>query len=146
QPSEGPAQLGSLAIEFADGSKKTIGDYEGKVVLLDFWATYCQPCIKKLPQLQELQQRYGGDKLVVVAVSLDPDVKTAVAWAKANDIVLPIAKFTDDMRKAFFGGEETIAIPQARLIGKNGELLDSWGPDGAVEQIEAAIKRALEAL
>ena len=135
--------VSAVTLEFADGSTKTIGDYKGKVVLLDFWATYCKPCIKKLPHLEEMQKRYGEDKLVVVAVTLDPDVQTAVGWAKANDMNLPIAKFTDELKQAFFAGEETFAIPQARLIDTDGKLVKSWGPEGTVEDIENAVKEIL---
>ena len=144
--SEAPGEakdVSAVTIEFADGSTKTIGDYKGKVVLLDFWATYCKPCIKKLPHLEEMQKRYGEDKLVVIAVTLDPDVQTAVGWAKANDMNLPIAKFTDELKQAFFAGEDTFAIPQARLIDADGKLVKSWGPEGTAEDIESAVKELL---
>ncbi len=135
--------VSGVVLEFADGTTKTLGDYKGKVVLLDFWATYCKPCIKKLPHLEELQNRYGEDKLVVIAVTLDPDVETALGWAKANNMNLPIAKFTDEMKQVFFGGEETFAIPQARLVDKDGKLVKSWGPDGTVEDITSAVAELL---
>ena len=135
--------VSGVEIEMADGTVKKIGDYQGKVVLLDFWATYCRPCVEKLPHLQEMQKKYGTDKLAVIAVTLDPDVETAVKWAKGKGMDLPIAKFNDQLKDAFFGGEDTFAIPQARLIGPDGKMVRSWGPDGSVEEIEAAVKELL---
>ncbi|MGD9518453.1 MAG: TlpA family protein disulfide reductase [Armatimonadota bacterium] len=145
RPSDAPtapvSDLTSLELEFADGTKKTVEGWKGKVLVLDFWATFCEPCTKKLPKLQKLQAELGEDKVAIIAVALDPDVGTAKAWAKANKITLPVARFTDAIKKAFFPGQETIAIPQVRVLNGEGKLAKSWGPEGTVEELAAELKK-----
>ena len=137
------SDIESVQLRFADGSVKKIADYKGKYVLLDFWATFCAPCIKKLPYIQQLQERFGDDKLSIIAVTLDPDMETATSWAQANDITLPIAQFTDEMQKIFFPEEETVVIPQARLISPEGKVIAQWGPQASVDEIEQRLTQLL---
>lgn len=138
-PASPEPQLSALAIELADGTRTTLGDYRGKPVLLDFWATFCKPCIEKLPHVQALQAKYGEEKLAVITVTLDPDIGTAVGWAKAHEMTLPIARFSDEMKAQFFPGEDLIVIPQTRLLDADGKLVKAWGPDGSVAELEQAL-------
>jgi thiol-disulfide isomerase/thioredoxin len=63
----------ALAISFTDDQGRTISltDFRGKVVLLNFWATWCVPCVEEMPSLDNLQAKLGGDNFVVVAISTD---------------------------------------------------------------------------
>jgi thiol-disulfide isomerase/thioredoxin len=129
-----------LELRFGDGTRKKLGDYLGKVVLLDFWATYCKPCVTKLPLLVALQRELGEQQLAVITITLDPDIATATNWAKANKMTLPIAEFTNNIKEAFFRGQETVAIPQARLLDRDGKLVKSWGPQDSFEKIAATVR------
>ena len=108
-------------------------------MLLDFWATFCEPCIEKLPHVQALQAKYGEKKLTVIAVTLDPDIQTAVGWAKAHEMTLPIARFSDEMKAEFFPGEDVVVIPQTRLLDAEGKLVKAWGPEASVSELEQAL-------
>jgi thiol-disulfide isomerase/thioredoxin len=141
QPSDA-ADVSAVAINLAGGEKKKISDYAGKVVVLDFWATYCKPCIEKLPKLEAAEKKWGPG-VVVIAVTTDPDLGTATGWAKAHKMGLPIAEYTDEMQKVFFKGEETVAIPQTRVIDQSGKLAKSWGPDGTHEELEQEVQALL---
>ncbi len=141
----GGADVSGVKLKMLDGSEKTIGDYAGKVLLLDFWATYCRPCIEKLPKIVELAEKYREKGLEVVVVALDPDPAVALGWAKKHALKLPMAQMTDEVKEAFFPGQEVVAIPQWRLVGRDGKVVGEWGPDGKIEELESAIQQALGA-
>ena len=63
--------LPELSFTDANGKPMTLADFRGKTVLLNLWATWCAPCIKEMPDLDQLQQKLGSDKFVVIALSLD---------------------------------------------------------------------------
>lgn len=67
-----------------DGLKQEILKHRGKVVIVDFWATYCIPCIKAFPHYVELQKQYADKGLVVITVSIDPADKTESARKTLN--------------------------------------------------------------
>ncbi|MBE1285784.1 MAG: redoxin family protein [Rhodobacteraceae bacterium] len=61
-----------------DGGTATLGDYKGKVVLLNFWATWCAPCRKEMPQIAELQEEFGGDKFEVLTLATGRNSPTGI--------------------------------------------------------------------
>jgi thiol-disulfide isomerase/thioredoxin len=75
--------VGDLASDFVisdfDGERLRLSDYRGKVVYLNFWATWCQPCVQELPEIQELQGRYP-ETLAVIAVNRSEGVDSAKAF------------------------------------------------------------------
>src|SRR5215471_17519267 len=70
---------GNAAPDFSltdiDGKKLNLADFKGKVVLLDFWATWCTPCREEIPHFVELQKQYGPQGLQVIGISMDDDGK-----------------------------------------------------------------------
>lgn len=71
---------GAPKITFLDGERNiSVAEFRGKAVLLNFWATWCAPCLKELPSLDGLQQQLGGSKFEVVAVAADPRGPEAAA-------------------------------------------------------------------
>lgn len=68
-----------------------ISKYKGKVVYLDFWASWCIPCRKSFPWMNSMQTKYGKDKLVIVAVNLDKEHQLAVDFLKKNPADFKIA-------------------------------------------------------
>lgn len=96
--------------------------FAGKVVVVDFWATWCPPCRAEIPGYTELQKKYGKDGFVIVGVSLDqagPDVVKAFASKHAVNYPLVMG---DDAVVGAFGGVE--AIPTTFLIDRNGQIRD----------------------
>jgi peroxiredoxin len=101
----------------------TLSDYEGKVVLLNFWATWCGPCKIEMPWFVEFQQKYKDRGFSVIAVSMDEE-----GW----DVVRP---FLDDLKPNFpvvigndemgdeFGG--VVALPTTFIIDKEGKIASS---------------------
>ncbi|MCR9214148.1 MAG: TlpA family protein disulfide reductase [Proteobacteria bacterium] len=70
-PNKAPRELRDFSFMNAEGKEEKLSDYKGKVVLLNFWATWCAPCRKEMPGLDRLQGDMGGDDFVVLAVGQD---------------------------------------------------------------------------
>ena len=70
---EAPGPVPGVAFEDGAGRKITLGDFAGRVVLVNFWATWCLPCVREMPSLDRLQARLGGKDFTVVAVDEDRD-------------------------------------------------------------------------
>ena len=68
-----PLSLSDVPIHSDEGKRITLSEFDGKIVLLNLWASWCAPCVRELPALDRIQQRHSGDDFVVVAVSLDSD-------------------------------------------------------------------------
>ena len=132
--------------ELKDGDGKTVrlSDYKGKVVLLDFWATWCAPCREALPHMREIAKKFQGQPLVVLSVSLDEDeqkwkdfiVKNEMTWLQCRD-----GGFTGPISRMF--GVQ--AIPHTFTIDADGVLQDERIGDASVEgKLKKLISRARE--
>lgn len=77
-PSSGPPAEASMTLPGLDGMDTSVAQYKGKVVLVNFWATWCQPCKVEIPWLIEFNQRFGPKGLVIVGVAMDDSGKKAV--------------------------------------------------------------------
>jgi thiol-disulfide isomerase/thioredoxin len=137
-----PPILGRKGLEFEftalDGAKITPQSLAGKVVVLDFWATWCGPCLQNMPNLARVHQRYKDHPRVqIVAVNIEgPDVSDDAVRQKLAeiDVVLPVAR--DPQQHAFktFG---TAAIPTVVLLGPDGTVQrQQVGLDPSVDPVE----------
>ncbi len=70
-PATPPKAAAEISFTDASGKKLTLADFRGKVVLLNFWATWCVPCVEEMPSLDKLQSKLGGGRFTVVAISVD---------------------------------------------------------------------------
>lgn len=136
---------------FTDGDEKplTLGDWKGRVVLLNLWATWCGPCRKEMPGLDRLQGAMGSDDFEVVALSVDrKGIKASAKFLKevgAKNLQL----YIDDTSKAMFEMRAR-GLPATYLIDREGRLIGQlvgpaeWDTEEAKALIEAAIKGELE--
>jgi len=83
---ESPPAQPQMAFAGPHGQTMQLGDYRGKVILLNVWATWCAPCIAEMPTLNELQSERGGANFEVVTVSLDRTAQEAAMFFKDNQI------------------------------------------------------------
>ena len=98
-----------------EGNKVSLSDYEGKIIILDFWATWCRPCVMEIPHFIELQKKYKED-VVVLGVSLDQGgPKAVVPFAKKMNINYPIVYGDGNVVQAYGGVR---SIPTTFVIDK----------------------------
>lgn len=119
---------GKTAADFSlrtpDGKQLKLSDLKGKVVLLDFWATWCPPCRKGIPDLVELKKKYGSKGFEVVGISLDRDntIADVVPFMKNYKINYPVV-YGD---AAVIGNYGNISsIPTSFLIDRSGKIVSS---------------------
>jgi thiol-disulfide isomerase/thioredoxin len=118
-------EIGSRLPEFSvkdlQGREISSTDLRGKVVLIDFWATWCQPCKKEMPGYQKLLDLYGARGLAVVGFKADmmKDTEDPHEFAKKIGVRYPLAAATDDVTKKFGGIE---GLPTTLLYDRQGIL------------------------
>lgn len=111
-----------FSLKSIDGKIVKLSDYKGKIIILDFWATWCPPCRKGIPDLISIQNEYKND-VVVIGVSLDGDktIKDVPGFVKEYGINYPIV-YGDEKIVTAYGGIQ--AIPTAFVIDKKGNISD----------------------
>jgi thiol-disulfide isomerase/thioredoxin len=133
-----------------DGKAFKIADFKGSVVLLDFWATWCPPCRKQVPQLVQLDQRYRDQGLVLIGLTGDEksDQKKVEAFMKEFGINYKVAYENVWLARAFLKGSEDESgkppIPQLFVISRDGRVVDHLiGGGHDPEALEKIIKQEL---
>ena len=115
------SRLPTFTMEDLKGHKISSADLHGKVVLIDFWATWCQPCKQEMPGYQKLLDRYGSQGFVVVGFKFDTmvDTEDPLIFAKKIGVRYPLAVATDGLKKEFGGIE---GLPTTMLFDRDGIL------------------------
>ena len=104
-----------------NGKSVKLSDFKGKVVILDFWATWCPPCRAEIPHFVELQNQYKDKGLVIVGVSLDEGGPAVVSsFVKEQKINYPIVMGNEDVSTAYGNIQ---AIPTTFVIDTNGNIV-----------------------
>ena len=112
-----------FALKSVDGKIVKLSDYKGKIIIIDFWATWCPPCRRGIPDLVEIQKEYKKD-LVVIGISLDAakTIKDVPGFIKEYGINYPIV-YGDQQVTIDYGGIRS--IPTSFVIDQKGNVVDS---------------------
>jgi thiol-disulfide isomerase/thioredoxin len=115
------SRLPDFSLRDLQGTEISSAGLRGKVVLIDFWATWCQPCKKEMPGYQKLWERYGSRGFVIVGFKLDimRDTEDPVQFAKRIGVRYPLVVAADDLKQKFGGIE---GIPTTMLYDRHGIL------------------------
>jgi DsbE subfamily thiol:disulfide oxidoreductase len=129
-PNLEPVKDSSPAADFFlpdfSGKKTTLKDFRGKLVLLNFWATWCVPCREEMPAMERLYQQYKSKGFTIVAVDVKDSRKDALAFLKELKINYPVLYDPDGEVGLLYGAW---GLPTTYLIGSKGEgLARIWGP------------------
>ncbi len=128
-----------------DGKEINLEDYRGKVVLLNFWATWCEPCLKEMPSMQKTYNKYKNKGFVVLAVSIDRESREndVRAFAKNLNLSFPILLDSDqNVLNKYFNN----TLPTSYLINSTGKLKGfiSGARDWENEDADALINNLLQ--
>lgn len=123
-----PINIGDIAPELAgatlDGKEIRLADLRGKVVLLDFWATWCAPCLAELPNLRRAYDKYSAEgKLVVIGISLDDDVEGVRSFVKERGIPWPLMVGGPAESNLVAKAYNVSGVPATFLIGSDGKVV-----------------------
>lgn len=129
-----------------DDRQAKLSDYLGKVVVLDFWATYCPPCRDEAPHLDALQQRYASQGLIVIGLNVGgSDDRPLIAdFAKGLSLKYMLGYPDPEMTDLYLGNDDR--IPQTIIFDRQGRIVEhlvGYDQDGATE-LERAIQEALK--
>ncbi|MBB4210883.1 thiol-disulfide isomerase/thioredoxin [Rhodothalassium salexigens DSM 2132] len=132
--------------ETADGTQRTLGDFEGRVVLVNLWASWCAPCLTELPHLARLHTEMGGAAFQVVAVSLDREgrAKAQATLEKVDATALPLyVDASMALGQAFGEG----VMPVTVLVDAKGREVGRYlGPaDWASDEAKALMQAVIDA-
>ena len=149
-PAKIPVQVAGLTFQDADGKPRKLADFANKTVLLNLWATWCVPCKKEMPALDELQKKLGSADFEVVAVNIDTrDPQKPKTWLKETGIT-SLSYFADPSARIFQELKEkgrAFGMPTTLLVDKNGCEIATlagpaeWASADAIKFIEKALGR-----
>jgi peroxiredoxin len=139
------ADAGTAAPDFAlrslEGRTVRLSDYRGKVVLVNFWATWCGGCRVEMPWLVELERQYRPQGLEIVGVSMDDANDEVVAkFAKAKNVNYTIVRGNDAVAKAY---GEVQMMPQTFLVDRDGNAAGHFTGVPDRGEFENAIRKLL---
>lgn len=125
-----------------DGRRQPVKDFKGKVLILDFWATYCPPCIEEIPHLNALQEQYGADNLQIIGLHVggEDDQPKIPSFVERLKIAYPLAYPQDELTDFLMGSDP--AIPQTFVFDREGKLVKKFV--GFDDEIKVALDKAVE--
>lgn len=127
----------AFTLKTLDGRAVSLADFRGRVVLLDFWGTFCPPCMAALPELQALHEKHAARGFAVVGVTVD-DRPALVKKATAG-LTYPIVRATPQVWSAY----KVSSLPSLVLVGRDGKIVKRFGSETAPATMRAEIEKAL---
>jgi thiol-disulfide isomerase/thioredoxin len=117
-----PGILADAQVNFTlkqlEGAPITLSQYRGKVVLIDFWATWCPPCRRSIPILKSLYETYKDRNFIILGISLDESLEELQKFVKENEINYPVLIGTQEVAGQF----KISAVPTIIILDKHGKI------------------------
>ena len=130
-----------FSLKDLDGNTVKLSDYKDKVIIIDFWATWCPPCREEIPNFVDLQKKYGMQGLIVIGIALDESgARDVKPFSKKNQINYPVL-IGDNVVTDSYGGIR--GIPTRFIINKKGLIVEKFVGFREKEVFEKKIKELL---
>jgi len=127
-----PRPAPALSVRTTDGEEIALGESGGDFILLDFWATWCAPCIKAMPEIEALQREYGEQGLRALGISIDEQREEFEKFLRRNELEYAVA--IDGGERPAWYQFAVATIPAMFLIDAKGQIVAEW--KGAFEMKE----------
>jgi peroxiredoxin len=136
-----PGQLApNFTLQFADGRKTQLSDWQGQPVVLNFWATWCAPCREEMPEFVAAYDRYQDDGLVIVGVNAQESASQAAGFMGDFGMAFPVALDTrGDVQQLY----NVRGLPTTVFIDREGRIVERWAGllrASALEELLAEIR------
>jgi thiol-disulfide isomerase/thioredoxin len=119
-----------------------LGSMEGRVVLVNFWATWCEPCEREMPAMERLYQRLSGPDFELVAVAIDENEADVKAFQDRYGLSFPIVL---DLDQQVYQSYQTMGVPESLLVDRSGQIIEryvgprEWDAPEHVDRIRALL-------
>jgi peroxiredoxin len=132
----------NFSISTDAGKTVTAHEFGGKLLLLNFWATWCPPCIEEIPALIEMARQLGPQGLVILGVSVDKDANAYQQFLARNPLAYLTARDPEEKINLSYG---TVQYPESYLIDQNGKVLEkyissqAWASPQMIEHVKSLL-------
>lgn len=136
-------QAPAFTLQDIQGKTVSLAALRGNVVFIDFWASWCPPCRRSIPVVEEVYRKYQGSNAVFLGINVENDARTAANYAKKANIAYRVLVGNDEVSRAY----RIAGIPAFYIIGKDGEILkryEGYYP-GLEKEWQNVIDQALKA-
>lgn len=141
-----PGAVDSPAPQFSlqdlDGKPLSLASYQGKVVLLNFWATWCTPCRGEIPQFVDFQNTLGSQGLQLIGISMDDDAKPVHEFYQQFKMNYPVAIGNANLAESYGG---VLGLPVTFLIGRDGRIAAKYIGATDLNALQQKIQSLLQA-
>ncbi len=132
----------AFTLDDLNGQPLSLANYHGKVVLLDFWATWCAPCRTEIPHFVDMQNRLGDQGVQVIGVSMDDAPKPVRDFYAEYKMNYPVGLGTDKVAESYGG---VLGLPVLFLIGRDGRIAAKYVGEADMTAVEQQVKSLLQA-
>ncbi|MCK4401561.1 TlpA family protein disulfide reductase [bacterium] len=130
-----------FALTNLNGKTIKLSDFKDKVIILNFWATRCPPCVQEIPDFIKLYNKYKDKGLVIIGISLDRGAKGVKRFCQSKGVNYPIVMGNYEVTKNYGG---IMGIPTTFIIDKNRNIVKKFIGYASIDVFESKIKRLLE--
>jgi thiol-disulfide isomerase/thioredoxin len=131
----------ALSLKNLAGKDVGLGDYSGRTVIVNFWATWCEPCVAEMPSLQRLRDRMAPDGLEVIAVNLQENAARIQPYIERLGVTFPVVRDHDGSARTAWG---VGVFPTSFVVGPDQRI--AWWVKGEIDWDDARVESRLRSL